>query len=360
MIETAEQQHGRWSIAGAGVVGGGVIEMLAKEEVAARHGLAPQPDLVMRSDGWHVGGPDGELSELGPTDLPATTDVLFVATPPTPDDEPILSLMRKQLALGKTVITAEKTSLAENFKELTTLEGQLGYWATVGGGARLVPSLELFTLDPDNVREIHIAPNATLTYILGKVQKGSTLVDAVEMAEAEGLVEPGEKGLRDELEIIRNEAKLDVPRKISILWNTIFPHLPAMPPDALETELDIDETLEAINRVRSYRYLVSLYPESEEALVKKGDKGRIGGFKRYHAGWVAVGGFQRVDRKTGHRFFRNSRGPRGGYYIRLGAEGEDKDDGDYGVLGAAAGSRPTATAMLDNLIYIRRSLGQLP
>ena len=361
MIEPFEQETSkRWSIAGSGVVGGAVIEMLAKEGVAARHGLNPDPDFVLRTDGWHRGGREGHLTGIEPTELPPDTDVLFVATAPTVDDEPTYSLIKRQLGQEKTVITAEKTSLAENFSELTSLPGQLGYWATVGGGARLIPSLELFTLDPENVREIHIAPNATLTFIFGMVQKGSTLVEAVELAEKAGLVEPGDFGLTDELHIIQKEAKLDVPRKISILWNTIFPHLEPMPADALPTELDNDETLEAIRRVRSYRYLVSLYPETEAALAKKGNKGRIGGFKHYHAGCVAIGGCQRGDKSTLQRNFRNSRGPQGGYYIRLGAEGEQEDDGVYGSIGVSAGARATATAMLDNLIHIRRSLGQLP
>ncbi len=363
MIETAEQQPGgRWSIAGAGVVGGCLIEMLGKEGVAARHGLLPQPDFVQRTDGWHRGGPNGSLTDIEPTDLPSPdTDVMFVATPPTPDNEPTFSLMQKQLALGKTVITAEKATLAENFKELTSLPGLLGYWATFGGGARLIPSLELYTLDPLNVREIQLAPNATLTFIFGKVQKGSTLVEAAEMAEAGGLVEPGESGMRDGLEIISHEAKLEIPRKLTILWNTIFPKLPEMPPDKIVPELDNDQIIRAIDRVRSYRYLVSLYPESEAALVKKAEKEKLpGGFKLFHAGWVVLGGFQRVDRNTSQRFFRNSRGPRAGYYVRLGAPGEKKDDGDNGAMGYAAGSRSTAKAMLDNLIYLRRRLGQLP
>lgn len=362
MIETAEQQPGgRWSIAGAGVVGGCLIEMLAKNSIAARHGLLPYPDYVQRSDGWHSGRPDGLPTDMEPTEMPLDTDVLFIATPPTLDNEPTLTLMRRQLALGKTVITAEKATLAENFKELTSLPGQLGYWATVGGGARLVPSLELYTLDPENVREIILAPNATLTYIFGKVQKGSTLVDAVEMAEAKGLVEPGETGLRDGPEIIRDEARLEIPRKMTILWNTIFPHLAPLPTDKMVPELDNSEIFEAIERVRSFRYLVSLYPLSEAALAEKAENGKLpGGFRLFHEGWQVIAGFQRVDRNTNQRFFRNSRGPRAGYYVRLGAPGEEKDDGDYKVMGVAAGSRSTATAMLDNLIYIRRRLGQLP
>lgn len=363
MIEAAEQQPGgRWSIAGAGVVGGCLIEMLAKEGVAARHGLLPQPDYVLRASGWHSGRPDGPLTDKEPTDIPCPdTDVLFVATPPTVDNEPTLSLMQKQLALGKTVITAEKATLAENFRELTSLPGQLGYWATFAGGARLIPSLQLYTLDPANVREIQLAPNATHTFIFGKVQKGSTLVEAAEMAESAGLVEPGEMGMRDGIEIISNEAKLEIPRKLTILWNSIFPNLPELPPDKIVPELDNEQILKAIDRVRSYRYLVSLYPESESSLVKKAEKEKLpGGFKLFHAGWVVLGGFQRVDRNTSQRFFRNSRGPRAGYYVRLGAPGESKDDGDDGAMGYAAGSRSTATAMLDNLIYIRRRLGLLP
>ncbi len=359
MIQTPEREPGGWVSVGAGNIGQSYIDMLAKESVATRHGLKAQPNYVLRSDGWHRGGSHGEIvSGIEPTEIPPDTEVIFISTPATQDNEPMVSLMRRQLQLGKTVVTAEKTSLADNFRELTTLPGQLGYWATFGGGARLIPSLELFTLDPENVREIHLAPNATHTFIFGQVQKGKTVVEAVEMAEVAGLVEPGEPGMRDELEIIRNEAKLDIPRKMTILWNTIFPHLAALPTDALQTELDNDQVLEAIARVRSYRYLVSLYPESEERLANKAEKGRMGGFKLYHDGWLIIGGLQRVDRKTGLRFFRNSRGPQAGYFIRLGGAGEAKDDGSYGILGAGAGARPTANAMLDNFKYIRRRTAQ--
>ena len=284
-----------WSIVGAGNVGGALIDMVAKPEVAARHGLEPEPRFVMRKDGWHAGGPDGPLAQV------EMTDVLFIATPSTPDHQPMLSLMRDRLHHGMTVVTAEKGVLAEHFEEMTALPEQVGYWATVGGGTKLVPKMLFDTRDPGNIKELHVASNATLTYTYSEVASGGNLDEVVDAAVKLGYAEPGATAAYD---VIHGEAAGDVPRKTAIVLQSIFPEFVGIDLEKMDTELTEEQVMRSLSHADRYRYLVSVFPEGAEELAASRTEGRLGGFEFVHEGWLVVGGLQRVDRTNPLAYFK--------------------------------------------------------
>ncbi len=344
----SEMPAASWSIVGAGNVGGALIDMAAKPEVAAGDGLETTPQYVLRSDGWHEGSPDGPLAMLEPFNTPSS-DVLFIAAPSTGDHEPMLSLMRTQLEIGGTVVTCEKGVLAEHFEELTTASGELGYWATVGGGTKLVQKLELDATDPQNIKELHLATNATLTYIFHGVASGGNLDEVVDAAGKLGYAEPGATGVYD---VIFNEAAYDVPRKTAIVLQTIFPEMVGLELDDMATELSEDDVLKALNEANRYRYLVSVFPEAARTRADRLSDGRLGGFAFEREGWIVIGGLQRVDHSNSLSEFKAITGAGAGYYIDTGPLDKSMIDGDNLIKGTGAGGAVTAAAMLNNYRHL--------
>lgn len=344
-----------WSIVGAGNVGGSLIDMVAKPEVAERHNLQPAPDFVLRRDGWHQGSAQGEVvTHIQPHETPFS-DVLFIATPSTPDHEPMLSMMRSQVYDSqRMVVTAEKGSLAENYEHFAVAHGKVfGYWATVGGGSKLVQKLELDAQDTSNIKELHLATNATLTYIFSGVASGESLDEVVNAAGKLGYAEPGATGVYD---VIHQEAAGDVPRKTAIVLQTIFPEMVGL--DLLkkmDTDLSEDQILEALNEADRYRYLVSVFPEHAGDQAERMGEGRLGGFMFEHEGWIVLGGFQRTDRTNALKRFNTVAGAGAGYYINLGPKDKSTIDGENFVVGTGAGGAVTANAMLDNYQALRQA-----
>lgn len=340
------QRGETWNCLGAGTIGGALLDMVAKPEVAHDMGLAQYPSFVLRRDGWHEGGKNGPIVEKDPTKLP-DGDVLLNTYPTMPNHFPLLTLMRQQLARGGEVITAEKGTLSDNFGEFS----DVGYWATVGGGTKLLPSLELHTQDPRNIREIHLALNATLTYIFGEVGSGQDVNDVVEAATKMGYAEPG---ATDAYDVIYGEAAGDVPRKLAIVWNTIFSDTKELSPGEIKTELTQEDVIKALSAAHKYRYLVSMFPVADRERAEKMTESRIGGFSMEHEEWVIIGGLMRVNRTNKIGKFMNSNGPNAGFYVGLGPQDNSTNDGKTFLMGTGAGGAPTATAMLDNLQYLRR------
>jgi homoserine dehydrogenase len=345
-----------WCILGAGTVGQSVINMVAKAEVAAEYGLSWHPEQVLRRDGWHKGGIDGPLTGLHPGELP-DCDVLFVTLPSTPGHEPVLSLTRQQLAKGRTVITAEKGALAEHYAELTKTPSKLGYWATVGGGTRLIPKLQLDATDPGNIKELHLALNATLTYIFSEVAAGKSVKAVVAAACEHGYAEPG---ATDAYEVIRAEADQDVRSKVLIALGAILPEFTDVQLEVIRAfykkpALSKPAVHKALDEAGKYRYIVSVYPEKAKEKAKRTSKGRLGGFEFEHKGWLVIAGLQRVDRANALSEFKTMSGAGAGYYIDLGPLDKSTNDGQNFVKGTGAGGDTTANAMLDNYKALRET-----
>jgi len=269
----------------------------------------------------------------------------------------MLSLMRDRIHHDCLVVTAEKGALAEHYDDglvhrSNTAPERLGYWATVGGGTKLIPKLEFDTRDPNNIKELHLATNATLTYIFSEVASGANLDEVVDAAGKLGYAEPGATGAYD---VIHNEAANDVPRKIAIVLQTIFPEFRGVPLASMDTDLSEHDVMCALNEADKYRYLVSIYPEEAEETAASRSDDRLGGFEFEHEGWRVLGGLQRVDRTNPLSLFKVLSRADAGYYIDLGPQDRSTIDGPNFVMGAGAGGAVTANTMLDNYDYLRQA-----
>jgi homoserine dehydrogenase len=352
-----------WSSVGVGTVGGAASHMISSPRVASYYGLQQLPVGVLRKDGWHEHGKYGALVETNALELP-DSDVLFIACPSTPDNEPMLTLMRKQLALGRVVVTAEKRTLAYNLAEFKQYPDQLGYWATVGGGTRPLHTLEAWAHDPDNIREMILEPNATTTFIYGEVGNGSDPDEVVKMASQDGLAEPNTAGVYD---VIFNEAANDVPSKFVIVLGTIFPHLAELSPDDISTVLTKQNVARSLAEAYKYRYLAAIYQEKDADRAHEMTAGKLDGFELVHESLLLIGGLMRVDVDQNANAigrFKDTRGPEAGFYVELGPYTKEMDpdkrketsDGHIFSMGTGAGGLTTANAMLDNYQAIRKAL----
>ncbi|MEM1903420.1 MAG: homoserine dehydrogenase, partial [Pyrobaculum sp.] len=135
--------------------------------------------------------------------------VVDVSPPNYIDGEPALSLYKKALARGLSVVTANKAPLALKFSELANK--RLFYKATVMAGTPLVDLLK--GLAPQVVTHVRGILNGSTNYVMTRVYKDGVPFDrAVEEAKELGILEPDP---RLDLE------GLDPAAKLVIIANTL-------------------------------------------------------------------------------------------------------------------------------------------
>ncbi|MEM1788356.1 MAG: homoserine dehydrogenase, partial [Pyrobaculum sp.] len=135
--------------------------------------------------------------------------VVDVSPPNYIDGEPALSLYKKALARGLSVVTANKAPLALKFSELANK--RLYYKATVMAGTPLVDLLK--GLAPQVVTHVRGILNGSTNYVMTRVYKDGVPFDrAVEEAKELGILEPDP---RLDLE------GLDPAAKLVIIANTL-------------------------------------------------------------------------------------------------------------------------------------------
>jgi homoserine dehydrogenase len=271
---------------------------------------------------------------------------------PSGDRDAAYDYMRPILAAGRLVVTAEKGGLANHFGELRAASDDfrlLGIRATVGGGTRMINYVREKCRDVDNVAQMHLVLNGTLTAIFsGLAPRGnaqpSSLGQEVTLAKTLGYAEPDSESAE---EVIRGEAEGDIPKKVSILFNAAEL---SREPDAglldwhkLYFTLQDDEIRQAIDEAAIRRFIVSMYPE--DTVPHNNDI--IGGFIASHGGWRIVGGFQRIDRNSFFSPLAALTGAGNGCVVGLGP---DESDGIYVNTGPGAGPAPTVNAMEDDLL----------
>lgn len=343
-----------WSIVGAGKVGGSLIHQVAKPGIAPRLGLNEHPDSVLRRKGWHNdGNPQSPVISFEKNHPPVDSDVLFIASSSTASNAPMISLMHRQLDMGGIVVTAEKKTVGEHLPEFRKSRRRLGIWATDGGGTKMLPTLELHSQDPDNVREVILAQNATMTFAMGKIAMGFSPEETLAEAIAEGYAEPDAANAADALRV---EITKDIPIKTVIALDTIFPNRSSVDIDDIKTDFSEDICNAAMAQADKYRYLVGVFLEQDEEQVVEMTRDRLGGFWTVHEGLLVVGGFMRVDRDNSFGEFNGSKGPKAGFNIKLGPVDGSSKDGETFMMGTGAGPDTTANAMLDNYVHIRRNL----
>lgn len=353
------EQLNSWMLVGNGHIGKELKRQVGQDYVAERLALNPKPNLVFDSKGVTEQQYDDELQGVeNVADIPEGhhPDVTFIAVPS--DENGFLAKRYIDSALdhGKIAITAEKGSLANHFGYLRDKSNDfetLGINATVGGGTRMLDMLRPYAVDPENITQIHLSLNGTLSYIFSSIAPpngyGMSLGAAVHQAVEMGYAEPGAEDLND---VIRAEAEGDIPKKTSIIFNRLGLSEDLIDLDQLSFKLTDDHIKKAIEEAKVRRFIVSMYSEGYldkyDERCPEGDI--IPGFNVDHAGWRIVGGFRNIERNPLFDPLATLSGPSAGAVIGLGP---NETDGQYSFSGQGAGVRPTVNTMLDD--YILRS-----
>jgi homoserine dehydrogenase len=135
-----------------------------------------------------------------PSDL-LTTDPSALLDDPTIDvlievaggDEPVRSYLERALQAGKHVITANKVVMAKHGPELLDLAAEknvdIYFEAAVGGGIPLISTFRT-DLQANRIERVSAVINGTTNYVLGRMASaGITLKEAVAEAQAAGYAE---------------------------------------------------------------------------------------------------------------------------------------------------------------------------
>jgi len=277
----------RVGVAGFGNVGREFVRLLAERRglLLERYGFEPRLVFIADSRGWlgsregldwglvgeALSAPRGGVSGLeggrpGGSVLEAVeslgVDVLVDATPSRYDDPgAALSWWLRVLDAGGAVVAADKAPLATRCREL--LAGPRGrrvfYKATVMAGTPLIDVLR-FGLAGRRVERVTGVLNGTTNYVLGLVEKGHSLTEAVREAQARGYAEPDPSA---DLE------GLDLAAKAAIVSCTLGAPVSVWD---VERRAVVDEEAaararEAASRGRRLRYVAVVEPQAGRAYV---------------------------------------------------------------------------------------------
>ncbi|HEX5797401.1 MAG TPA: hypothetical protein VFX86_03340 [Candidatus Saccharimonadales bacterium] len=324
----------------------------AVPERAAELGLEQSP-LVVRSDAIYA-LEDGSRFDKGEEfwadpEVIKGVDAAFIAMPSFDDGERARDIIKGLVNNGIAVVTAEKGALANHYAELEPMMENIGISATVGGGTQMMPSLALKL--NSRTRQVHAIVNGTLNFVVDGIANGRTAGQTIDEAVKLGYAEPGAS---NHLEVMNGELVGDIPKKASILWNTVF--RPVFAPDQVLSHTDLEQpelNQENLSRLiaeaGSRRYILSIVREDDELP----EEDTIVGFREeVDDGWVIMGGFRRI---TDNPLFQPLKiaGPGNGAVI---ANGPDESDGTYVVgSGPGAGPGPTAAAMVQDARQILRA-----
>jgi len=202
------------------------------------------------------------MESLGYRDILGDVELAFIAIPPSyAEGEPNLTMYSELLGRGVSIITADKTGLALRYSTLTGLaermKAYIGYRATVAAG---IPAIDAARgLRGRRIREVRAVLNATTNYILGFVEKGLSLSEAIRRAVEERLAEPDPR--------IDVEG-WDAAAKIAILSSTLGYEASIRDVDRRPlTELGEEEIREAAGRGFRAKYIAEAHPAEKELKV---------------------------------------------------------------------------------------------
>ena len=107
-------------------------------------------------------------------------------------DEPMRSYIERAINAGKHVITANKVVMARHGPELLDLAAEKNvdvyFEAAVGGGIPLISTFRV-DLQANRIERVSAVINGTTNYVLGRMASGSTMGDAVREAQDAGYAE---------------------------------------------------------------------------------------------------------------------------------------------------------------------------
>ena len=375
----------QWSLVGTGNLGTEVMRQLGQSHVANRLNLEPKPLYVVRHNPEL--GVCGNISETCPlgeplgfrdlTEVEELPDVTFIAVPSNDEGSDFaLRNISHVLQNGKIAVTAEKSTLAKpetysRLREESDNFARLGINATVGGGTRMLDVAYNYCQDPDNISQIHLVLNGTMSAIMSYVApqngQGMSVGQAVELATNLGYAEPGEIDLKA---VVKGETTEDIPKKLAIFIN----HL-GLCKESLENgdrierlvnwkdldfQLSDEDIASALEESRGRRLIVSMYSKAHMDISGlRPEKGRIGGFDIADLveEWELVAGFRNVDRNPLFSTLAALSGPAVGVVIGLGP---NEQDGFYSFTGPGAGRNVTVNTMLDDYVLRRNAILSRP
>lgn len=332
-------------MAGFGVVGRSLAELLVKrrEELKRENGLSPRVVAVVDSGGAIVNerGLDleealrvkefegtvaahRELGRLGMSvaDLleEVEANVLVDATPTNlTTGEPSYSIIRRALSLGIHVVTVNKGPLAlalPALKEIAEHKGvALRFSGTVGGGIPVIDFARSLARG-DRIVRVEGVLNGTTNYILTRMEDGLGFEEALREAQEKGYAE------RDPSLDIRG---FDTAAKLVILANEV---------------LGIRATIQDV----AVRGIENLDRRDLEEAMRAGETirllGKVDGELRVEPTRVAVGDPLTV------RYSLNA--------VAFTTE----NSGRHVISGRGAGGKETATAIIRDLIEVKRRLAE--
>lgn len=190
----AEQRSIRVGILGFGTVGEGTYRMIVENEEEILQKIGCPIDVVK------IGVRDTSKSRVASSSL-FTTDLESIVTDPETDvvleliggEEPANTLVETALLAGKHVVTANKELIAKHGSRLVSLARQKGldlhFEAAVGGGIPIVQPLKHQLAGNDIVKMMGVL-NGTSNYVLSKMYNDeATFEDALKEAQEQGYAE---------------------------------------------------------------------------------------------------------------------------------------------------------------------------
>jgi homoserine dehydrogenase len=107
-------------------------------------------------------------------------------------DEPMRSYIERAIQAGKHVITANKVVMAKHGPELLDQAAEKNvdvyFEAAVGGGIPLISTFRM-DLQANRIERVSAVINGTTNYVLGRMASGSTMTDAIREAQEAGYAE---------------------------------------------------------------------------------------------------------------------------------------------------------------------------
>jgi len=312
---------------GMGVVGAGVARVLTERAaaVSSHTGGAVRLHKVLVRDAAKARGvalPEGTVTTQSASvlDDPAISVIIELMG----GDEPAHSYIRRALAAGKHVITANKEVIARHGPDLMALAREHGvvlrYEAAVGGGIPLiVPFHE--SLPANEIASVRAIINGTTNYILTRMSReGLDLAEALASAQELGYAEA------DPTNDIEG---IDAAYKLSILASLAFHTRVA--PDAVYREGITKLT------ARDFRYAAELGYAIKLLAIGKRNGGSIEA--RVHPAFVPL---DRILAKVD------------GVFNAVEVEGDLT--GEVMFYGRGAGERPTTSAVVADVIELVRAI----
>lgn len=334
-----------WALYGKGLIGSEILNQLSRPKVSARLGLLQKPEFIVRSGGVYS-------AEGNKIDFPAVLpEVGFFALPSSGDGSIAKAYMMPILQAGGTVVTAEKAALSNHFEELQAASDnfrRFGVNASVGGGTRIMEIAANYLKDMDNVTQVHMVLNGTLTSILSSIGPlsgtGMPLGQAVDQAIQLGYAEPGAETPGD---VIAMEAQGDIPKKTSIFVNVLGLSKNTLKWQDLHFSISKSELKDIEEESKVRRLIVSLY--NTDISNAAPESNIIGGFSEKIENWRIVAGFRDTSKNPLFSSLAQLTGAGNGIVIGLGP---DESDGVISLQGQGAGPKPTVNTMLDDFLAL--------